>query len=198
MSKIAHSLASIVVAALVGAAFGTGSSLLVLQYQEATTKTSLQTAFAGEIEAILHAVGRPYHHAVYAWEKNSRLPDYDFYVPRAVYDGNVGRLGELHDLTMVRNITFLYSTLDQAREEGRRLQNRQADNEAMLRYVANLTWAYSTAMGVWAKLPGAAQSDRFTAAMIEAEVKFVSETNTKLLNALRKGSSRPDAPRQDP
>ena len=101
--------ASIVLPALIGTIFGTGSSLVVWTYQQARTQQSIRMAFAGEIEAILMAVRRPARSAAKAWEAQQQITDYKFYYPRAVFDGNVAHLGELRDQTLVRDVAYLYA-----------------------------------------------------------------------------------------
>jgi hypothetical protein len=152
--RVYRAAVTLIIPALVGAAFGTASSLLVFRYQQSTAAESLRTAFVGEIEAILAAVRRPVRFAADAWEKKSNLEDHHFYYPRAVFDGNVGRLGELRDKKLVRDIAHLYATLELAREEGRRLKDGTADAEGMLRYVSYLCDAFGGSMNLIVQLTG--------------------------------------------
>jgi hypothetical protein len=127
------------------------------------------------------AVRGPARFAAAAWENNRRLPDHKFYYPRTVFDGNVARLGELRDQTLVRDIAYLYAILEQAREEGRRLEAGTSDNEGMLRYVNFLCSAYVISLKLVLELTS--ESQRFNAINLQQERDFINETNAKILKA---------------
>lgn len=132
----------VVVSAFVGAA----AALVTFHYQQSVSSSNLRTAFAGEIEAIRLSIGRPANYALAAWEKNQHLSDYSFHFPHAVYDGNVSRLGELGNDRLVRDVAYLYSLLELAREEGRQLTAGTVDEEGMLRYTFFLNSAKNQAL----------------------------------------------------
>lgn len=178
-----------IVPALVGAAFGTASSLLVFRYQQSASVESLRTAFAGEIEVILTAVRRPTRTAAEAWEKKIGLKDHNFYYPRAVFDENIGRLGELRDKKLVHDIAYLYATLEQAREEGRRLREATSDSEGMLRYVTYLCTAFGLSIDLIGELTGeppkvsygtTEHSRDFNSMALKLDLEFLAKTFAKL------------------
>jgi predicted membrane chloride channel (bestrophin family) len=106
-----------VIPALVGAAFGVVSALLLMRYPQKTIKVSLQTAYLGEIEVILIAVRGAAKNAFSAWQENRDLAGQKFSYSRAIFDGNVAHLGEVGDKQLVRDIAFLYAVLEQAQKK---------------------------------------------------------------------------------
>ena len=200
--RLYRGLVSVVMPALIGAAFGTASALLVFRYQQATTQESVRTAFAGEIEAILVAIRGPARRAALAWERGERFADYKFYYPRAVFDGNVAQLGVVRDKKLVRDITYLYATLEQAREEGRRLEAGVSDKEGMLRYVHFLCSAFAFAIGLVNQLTGEMpkvtygtrdEERRFNTLALEEDLEFLKKITAKTGRALfEPPSSQPE------
>lgn len=154
---------------------------------------SLQTAFLGEIEAILVAVRGPARKAAEAWEKRENLADHKFYYPHAVFDGNVARLGELHDKKLVRDIVYLYARLEHAREEGRRLEANTSDSEGRLRYVNYLCAAFSMSINLIIELSGelpkinfgnTEEARRFNATALKLDTDFLTDTTAKVWEAM--------------
>jgi hypothetical protein len=194
MMDVKGLVATVIVPALVGAAFGTGSSLAVIEYQQSRSRANLETAFAGEVDAILEVLRQPTHFAVDAWENKRRLPDYTFYFPRAVYDGNVGRLGDLKNRETIREIAYLYAVLEQAQHEAKRLQQRKADKEGMLRYISSLTTAYTHALLIRSQLPFPAESPGMHPELVKEELKYIKEATAKIRKELlpeKKDAARP-------
>jgi hypothetical protein len=82
---------------------------------------SLKVAFRGEIGAIRSGLGADTRVAMQAWEEGKTLADYGVVYPRTIYEAHAKGLGDLRDSTLTWRIAELYSTLDRAREAGRRL-----------------------------------------------------------------------------
>ena len=101
---------------------------------------NLRSAFLGEMEAIVVAVRIPMKNAIKAWEEKQNLEDYKFYYPRTVFEGNIAHLGDLHDRELLHDITYLYAILENAKEEGRRLEAGTSDSNGSLRYAH---WTFS-------------------------------------------------------
>ncbi len=195
-TSLYRSAVAVLIPAFVGAAFGLGSSLFVFGYQQSTSAESVRTAFVGEIEAILVALREPTRKTATAWERKRALGDYNFYYPRAVFDGNVGRLGELRDRKLVHDIALLYATLEQAREEGRRLKASTSDSEGMLRYTAYLCRAFGLTLdlieGLTGETPKIVQgtdetSQVFNSIALKIDREFLAKITEKLQEAAFKG-----------
>jgi hypothetical protein len=190
----------IVLPALVGAIFGTVTSLATFTYHQAKTAENVQSAIGGEIQAILLSVRGPARRAAAAWEKNERLKDYKFYYPRAVFDGNTGHLGDIGDKRLVRDIGYLYAVLELARDEGRRLESNTSDQEGMLRYVSYLCLAFAHSMSLIQRMTGeepraipssSEEARRLNTRMLELDSKFLADINAKTYNALFNSSNSP-------
>ena len=172
---------AVAVPALVGAVFGAASSLLVIGFQQVSTAEALRTAFASEVEAILVAIRRPARTAAGAWENKRDLKDHTFYYPRAIYDANVGRLGELRDKNLVRDITYMYAMLELAREEVRSMKAGTPDSEGTLRYVTYLISAFAISRSL---LPQLNDSFRDLFAVPgDVDQEFIAATVAKLREA---------------
>ncbi|OQW65142.1 MAG: hypothetical protein BVN28_02150 [Nitrospira sp. ST-bin4] len=178
-------MTSAVIPALVGAAFGTISSLLVFQYQHMMNVENLRTAFLGEMEAIVVAVRDPMHNAIRAWEKKQNLEDYKFYYPRTVFEGNITHLGDLHDRELLHDITYLYAILENAKEEGRRLEAGTSDSKGSLRYAHYLFSGFVAARNLTTKLsgelpkvthPNNERARQFNKAALEIDNEFINKT----------------------
>jgi hypothetical protein len=152
-------LKTIVVTALTSSIFTLFVTFAVTQYQQHAARSNLRMAFAGEIEVVMWSLMKPVNFGVSAWEEKRRLSEYKFYAPRAVYEANLNRLGDLGSKDLVRDITYLYSTIQQAREEGRRLETGTADDEGML-YVSYLVAAYTRALMLTHDLVGESSLSR--------------------------------------
>ena len=164
-----------VIPALVGAAFGVLSALLILRYPEKTKKVSLQAAYLGEIEVILIALRGAAKNAFSAWQENRDRAGQNFFYSRAIFDGNVAHLGEVGDKQLVRNIAFLYAVLEQAREEGRHLEGHASDSEGLFRYAHHLWSAMGLSMALIEKLSGEPPK------VSRANTKRARQLNTKTL-----------------
>ena len=82
---------------------------------------SLKVAFRGEISAIRSGLGADARVAMQAWEEGKTLSDYGVVYPRTIYEAHAKGLGDLRESTLTSHIAELYSTLERAREAGRRL-----------------------------------------------------------------------------
>jgi hypothetical protein len=145
---------NVVIPALVGAVFGLVSALLIMRSPQKANKESLQTAYLGEIEVIHMAVRDAAKHAFSAWQEHRDLAGQKFSYSRAIFDGNVARLGDLGDKQLVRDIVFLYAVLEQACEEGRHLEGHASDSEGLFRYAHHLWSALGLSMALIEQLSG--------------------------------------------
>jgi hypothetical protein len=189
-----------VIPALVGAAFGVVSALLIMRYPQKTIKVSLQTAYLGEIEVILIAVRGAAKNAFSAWQENRDLAGQKFSYSRAIFDGNVAHLGEVGDKQLVRDIAFLYAVLEQAREEGRHLEGHVSDSEGLFRYAHHLWSALGLSMALIEKLSGEppkvshANTERarqFNAKALEVDTEFLATAADKFWEVLLPEESLP-------
>lgn len=187
----ANTVVTVVLSSFVGAAFGIISSLFVLQYQQTTNTENLKTAYLAEIRVILTAVRGPAMQAAAAWENKRRLADYKFYYPRAVFDGNVAHLGELRDKKLVHDIAYLYSALERAFEEGRRLETANSPPEEQLRYTYLLCMALIGSMNLATNLSGESPTEgrteserRFDEQELKRDTAFLISTMDKIWDVL--------------
>lgn len=142
-------------AAFFGAILGAMSTILVTQYERAFSREDLRVALTGEIESILFAIRFPALRTSWAWEGTGEgIKRHEFYYPTSVFSGNVANLGALRDPKLVRRITSLYSELEMAREEGRRLDSGTNDSDAAFRYAHFLFGAYLNSIQLVQELTG--------------------------------------------
>ena len=186
-------LINAVIPALVGAAFGMISALLIMRYPQKRNKESLQTAYLGEIQVIHNAVRGAARNAFSAWQENRNLAGQKFSYSRAIFDGNIARLVELGDKQLVRDIVFLYAVLEQACEEGRHLQGSASDSEGLFRYAHHLWSALGLSMVLIEKLSGeppkvsrvnTKRGRQFNAKALEGDTEFLASAADKFWEVL--------------
>ena len=189
-----------VIPALIGMACGVVGALLIMRYPHTTKKASLQAACLAEIQVILTAVRGAAKDAFNAWEQKRGLADHQFYHPRAIFEGNVAHLADLRDKPLVHDIAFLYAELEQAREEGRRLEAHASDADAMFRYAHHLWSALGLSMALIERLSGEppkvtlAKTQRarlFNALALEVDTEFLAAAADKFLEVLLPEESLP-------
>ncbi len=184
---------NVVIPALLGAAFGMISALLLMRYPQKTNKENLQAAYLGEIEVIHIAVRDAAKNAFSAWQDNHDLAGRKFSYSRAVYDGNVSHLVEVGDRQLVRDIAFFYAVLEQVREEGRQLEGHASDSEGLFRYAHHLWSALGLSMALIEKLSGeppkvsranSTRARQFNANALDVDMEFLAIAADKFWEVL--------------
>jgi hypothetical protein len=186
-------IASIIVSAIVSAFVSATFSIFVWEFQQKKNAENLQTAYLAEIQVILSAVRRPAKMAFNAWDQKRSLTDHKFYYPHTVFDGNIAHLGELQDKKLVHDITLLYSVLEQALDEGHRLEVGKSDPEGSLRYAHYLVQAYADSMRLIEELSGefpkvttgdTERGQRLNAIALKLDTEFLNNAKDKFNDAL--------------
>jgi len=142
-------------AALFGAILGSVGTIAVSQYEKASSQENLKVALTGEIEAIFESIRMPALRTAWAWDgKSGKMAHHQFYYPRSVFDGNIAHLGTLRDRKLVRKISQLYSGLELARDEGRRLDSGITDPDSEFRYATFMFNSYLKSLELIQELTG--------------------------------------------
>jgi len=180
-------------AALFGAVLGSAGTILVSQYEKASRQENLRVALTGEIEAILISIRMPALRTSWAWDgKSEKIEHHQFYYPRSVFDGNTAYLGALRDPELVRRISQLYSGLELAREEARRLDSGIKDSDSAVRYAHLLFGAYVKSVELVQELtgdvprvyPGSTDKDRqLNSEAIKQDMEYLNKASRSLIKA---------------
>jgi hypothetical protein len=82
---------------------------------------SLKVAFRGEVNAIRDGLSVDARAAFSAWQKKTPIKDHQVGYPTKIFDSHAGSIGDLRESILVGHLSLLYSTIDRAREVGRRI-----------------------------------------------------------------------------
>jgi hypothetical protein len=83
---------------------------------------AIAVAFHGEVHSIRGSLNSLFRTVMHAYGQGLALKRYGLGVPTKVYDSHVGRLGELRDRDLVRQLVNFYELLGRADREGQRIE----------------------------------------------------------------------------